>query len=265
VSEPLVQRADHGAVAVLTLSRPGKRNALSRALMAQLRDHLDWLALDPHIRAIVLTGEGTVFCAGVDLKEAAEEWGSSEAEQHAVTTLLEFADLIQRVHTMPKPTIAAVNGDALSGGAGLMTACDIAVAAETARIGYSEVLRGLVPAVVMHDLTRIVGSRRARQLLLSGEFISSALACQWGLVNQVTAAERWLPDAIRVGEGFLKSAPLAIAAIKRLLDEDECRLADFRGAAAVSAAVRISEEAQEGIKAFLEKRTPRWAASTQSL
>ena len=137
-------------------------------------------------------GAGTAFCAGMDLKEAAAIDAAADAEEQTIATLQEFADLLQRLHTLPKPTIAAVNGDALAGGAGLMAACDLAVAAENARIGYPEVQRGLVAAIVMHDLTRQVGDRRARQLLLSGELISSKIAHEWGLVNAVTT-ERPLP------------------------------------------------------------------------
>ena len=125
MSATLVNREDRGPVAVLTLNRPEQRNALSRALMAQLRDAVDELSVDEKIRAVVLTGAGTAFCAGMDLKEAAAIDASPEAEQQTIATLQEFADLIQRLHTLPKPTIAAVNGDALAGGAGLMAACDL--------------------------------------------------------------------------------------------------------------------------------------------
>ena len=108
--------------------------------------------------------------------------------------------MLQYLHTLPKPTIAAVNGDALAGGAGLMAACDLAVAAATARIGYPEVKRGLVPSIVMHDLSRQVGDRRARQLLLSGEPISAEVAVAWGMVNLVTPAESCLAEAIRLAQ-----------------------------------------------------------------
>jgi methylglutaconyl-CoA hydratase len=258
MSEDLVLRHDDGPVAVLTLNRPDKRNALSRGLIAELDRLIDRVGHDPSIRALVITGAGGVFCAGMDLKEAAEERGGAEAEQHAVVTLQEYADLIQRVHTLPKPTIAALSGDALAGGAGLMAACDFAVASEQARIGYPEVLRGMVPAVVMFDLTRLIGDRRARQLMLSGDMISATTAFNWGLLNQVTTPEKCLVEAIRIARGLSTSAPLAVAAIKRLLDETEGRPKTLRGAAAVSAAIRVSDEAQEGILSFLEKRAPRW-------
>jgi methylglutaconyl-CoA hydratase len=258
MNENLVRRHDDGPVAVLTLNRPDKRNALSRALIAELDRLVERAGHDPNIRALVLTGAGTVFCAGMDLQEATEERGGAEAEQHAVVTLQEYADLIQRVHTLPKPTIAALNGDALAGGAGLMAACDFAIASEQARIGYPEVLRGMVPAVVMFDLTRLIGDRRARQLLLSGGPISATMAFNWGLLNQVTTPDKCLGEAIRIAQGLTASGPLAVAAIKRLLDETEGRPKSLRGAAAVSAAIRVSDEAQEGILSFLEKRPPRW-------
>ena len=171
--------------------------------MRELEDQLDRAGHDPKVRAVVLTGAGTVFCSGMDLKEAARERDGAEAEQDAVATLQEYADLVQKLHTLPKPTIAAINGDALAGGAGLMTACDFAVASEAARIGYPEVLRGLVPAIVMYDLTRLIGDRRARQLLLTGELIMSTQAYDWGLVNQVTTPDRCLPEAIRVGKDMM--------------------------------------------------------------
>ena len=139
-----------------------------------------------------------------------------------------------------------------------MTACDLAVASGTARIGYPEVIRGLVPAVVMYDLTRLIGDRRARQLLLTGQIIMSMEAQRWGLVNCVTEPELCLSESIRMGKDMFRSAPQAVAVIKRLLDETQGRPKSLRGAAVVSAAIRVSEEAQEGIRAFLEKRPPRW-------
>ncbi|MGC8643332.1 MAG: enoyl-CoA hydratase/isomerase family protein [Isosphaeraceae bacterium] len=281
MSDLLVARVDDGPVAVLTLNRPEKRNAISRKLMAELERQLEQASRDPKVRSVVLTGAGKVFCAGMDLREAARERESAEpsqccgpcplplreaareresaeAEQHAVDTLQEMADLVQKLHTLPKPTIAALNGDALAGGAGLMAACDFAIASSKARIGYPEVLRGLVPAVVMYDLTRLLGDRRARQLLLTGSLIRASVALEWGLLNQVTEPEQCLAEAIRRGKDMVRAGPQAIASIKRLLDETEGRPKSLRGVAAVSAAIRVSEEAQEGIQAFLDKRPPAW-------
>jgi methylglutaconyl-CoA hydratase len=249
-----------GPVAVLSLARPEKRNALSRNLMACLRDELDRIAKTPAIRSVVLTGEGSVFCSGMDLKEAAAAGESAEAEQAGVIAMREFADLIRRLHTLPQPVIAALNGDALAGGAGLMAACDVAVAVPSARIGYPEVLRGLAPVVVMHDLTNLVGIRRARYLLLSGEPITADEALDWGLLNAVTPVDGCLAAALEMGRMFARGAPGAQATVKKLLLESDGKPADFRGAAAISAAMRGSEEAQEGMRAFLEKRPPRWVS-----
>ncbi len=261
MSAILVIREDRGPVTILTMNRPDRRNALSRALLAQLRDAVERLSVDEKVRSVVLTGAGTAFCAGMDLKEAAAVDAAPDSEEQTIAVLQEFAGLLQRLHTLPKPTIAAVNGDAIAGGAGLMAACDVVVAAEKARIGYPEVRRGLVAATVMHDLTRQVGDRRARQLLLSGDLISSKLAHAWGLVNTVTTDDRYLEEAIRVAEHLAESGPLAVATTKQLLDEAAGRPGDLRGAAAISAATRLSDEAKEGIRAFIEKRPPAWAWS----
>ena len=142
----------------------------------------------------------------------------------------------------------------------MMSACDMAVAAEAARIGYPEVRRGLVAAIVMHDLIRQIGDRRARQLLLTGDLISGELAVDWGLVNTVTTADECLTEAIRMAAGLVQCGPSALATTKRLLDETEGRPPNLRGAAAISAVIRGSEEAREGIAAFVEKRAPRWTA-----
>jgi len=258
MSSILVTRQDSGPVAVITLNRPEQRNALSRALVSRLRDALDAAAVDTSIRAVVLTGAGACFCAGMDLKEAMELETLPEAELETIAVLQEFADTVQTLHAVPKPTVAAVNGDALAGGAGLMGACDLAVAAETARVGYPEVRRGLVPAIVVHDLCRQVGDRRTRQLLLTGELIPSQAARDWGLVNVVTPGNV-LDEAITIARRFAECGPLALATTKLLIDEATSRPRDLRGAAAVSAATRVAAEAREGMRAFLEKRPPAWS------
>jgi methylglutaconyl-CoA hydratase len=258
-TQPLL-REDRGPVAILTLNRPDRRNALSHDLLAQLRDVLDEVGVDTSVRAVVVTGAGAAFCSGMDLREAVEMDATPDGEHAMVAVLKEFADLLHCLHTLPKPSIAAVNGDALAGGAGLMAACDMAVAAEAARIGYPEVRRGLVAAIVMHDLIRQIGDRRARQLLLTGDLISGELAVDWGLVNWVTTADECLAEAIRMAAALAQCGPTALATTKRLLDETEGRPPNLRGAAAISAVIRGSEEAREGIAAFVEKRAPRWAA-----
>ena len=265
MSAPLVRRDDQGPIVVMTLDRPDRRNALSRAMIAALSDGLDQVAAESGPRVVVLAGAGPVFCAGMDLKEATDPGASAEAEQQAVDDTRAIAHLIDQVHRFPRPTIAAVHGDALAGGAGLALACDLVVMADSARLGYPEVRRGLVAAVVMHDLVRQVGDRRARELLLTGAPIDAATAERWGLVNRVVPADRCRDAALELARTLLGSAPRALATTKRLLDEATGRPGDLRGAAAVSAAVRVGDEASEGMLAFLEKREPRWGVTPGNL
>jgi methylglutaconyl-CoA hydratase len=262
MSVELVVREDQGPVVVLVLNQPKRRNPLSRALIAQLGDHLTAVAAEPAVRSVVITGAGTNFCAGMDLKEAELSARDAEAEKMAIADLRSVADLIDQIHELVKPTVAALNGDALAGGAGIALACDFVIAAESAKIGYPEVKRGLVAAMVMHDLVRQVGERRARSLLLTGEPIGAIEAERWGLVNHVVPLAECRAKALEVARSLLACGPLALAATKRLVDEATARPSDLRGAAAVTAAVRVSDEALEGMRAFLEKRPPRWSIGT---
>jgi methylglutaconyl-CoA hydratase len=256
-----VRREHRDHVAIITIDRPERRNALSEAVIIGLGDALDLARYDPAIRAVVITGEAPAFCAGMDMKEANRHGGLAlaESERAAVADAQAMADLFMQIHGLPKPVIAAINGDALAGGAGLAMACDLAIAAESARIGYPEVKRGLVAAIVMHDLIRLVGDRRARQLLLTGEPISAAEAERWGMVNQVVPIAECLDVAVALARSLAEVGPIAVATTKKQIDEASRRPRDLRGSAAVSAAVRVSDEATEGIAAFLERRKPRWA------
>lgn len=258
MSKPLVRLENRGAIALLTLDRPEKRNALSTPLVAELADRLEKVATDPTIRVVVLTGDGPTFCAGMDLGQATAEVGTPEGERRAVDESNALADLVRRLHTLPQPTVAALNGDALAGGAGLAMTCDLVVMADHARIGYPEALRGLVASIVMSDLVRLVGERRSRQLLLTGQPIDAATALAWGLVNRVAPASSCLDSALELAGQMLSCGPKALATVKKLLDETSLRDGDLRGPAAVTASVRASEEAVEGMRAFLERRQPRW-------
>ncbi len=260
MSVPSVLREDHGPIAILTLNRPERRNALSLHLISELSDLLTRLAAEPGVRAVISTGAGPTFCSGMDLKESVAPDPDAEDEKKAVAHARALADLIWQVHAMPKPTIAALNGDAIAGGAGLAAASDFVIAAEGARLGYPEVRRGMVAAIVMHDLIRQVGDRRARDLLLSGRLIHGVEAERWGLVNRVVPAESLRGEALTLGRSLVESGPRAIETTKRLLDEASGRPTDPRGSAAITAAVRVSDEAREGIHAFFEKRPPHWAS-----
>lgn len=260
--QSVVLRETIGPVAVLTLNRPDRRNALSRRLMEELGDAITPLALDHTVRVIVLTGAGSCFCAGMDLREAVEAGESGSPEVLAVADTKEIANLINQVHHFPKPTIAELNGPALGGGAGLALACDFVVMSDRAKIGFPEVLRGLVPSIVMHDVVCQLGDKRARQLLLTGQILDAEEAVRWGLANTAAGPGQSRAEVLALGNRLLAAAPLALETTKRLIDEANRRPGNLAGAAAISAAARVGDEAAEGMRAFTEKRRPRWDLSS---
>src|SRR5262245_15425120 len=171
MSDPLVlyDRDPARGAAVLTVNRPDKRNALSRALIDALADAFGRAADDPAVRSVILTAAGNVFCAGMDLAELQESLARGTESTPVWDDALRLAKLYDLIYTLPKPTVAAVNGSAVAGGAGLVSVCDLAVSVPSAKFGYPEVRRGLVAAMVMPHLLRHVGERTARYLLLTGE------------------------------------------------------------------------------------------------
>ncbi len=187
MNSELVHYEMHGPAAVLTMNRPERRNALNRALIEALSASFGRARDDSAVRCVVLTGAGPVFCAGLDLGELQEAL-QVKAESPVWENALVLARLYDLIYTLPKPTIAAVNGPALAGGAGLVTVCDLAVATLEARFGYPEVRRGLVAAMVMPHLLRHVGERMARYLLLTGEMIDAETAEEAGLITQAVPA-----------------------------------------------------------------------------
>jgi methylglutaconyl-CoA hydratase len=259
--QSVVLRETLGPIVILTLNRPDRRNALSRRLMEELGDAIAPLAMDPTVRVVVLTGAGSCFCAGMDLREAVGAIASGSNEEIAVADTKEIAHLINQVHHFPKPTIAELNGPALGGGAGLALACDFVVMSDRARIGFPEVLRGLVPSIVIHDLVRQLGDKRARQLVLTGQILDAEEAARWGLANSVAGPGRSREEVLALGNRLLAAAPRALATTKRLIDEANRRPGDLAGAAAISAAARVGDEAAEGMRAFTEKRRPKWDLS----
>lgn len=254
MNQGLVLRESLAAGVVgLTLNRPEKRNALSVPLLETFCALLEETSGDETARVVVLRGAGPVFCAGLDLKEA-----SDPSSSHRSADLI--ARMLRRVHELPQVTIAAVHGSAVAGGAGLLSACDIAIAAEGTRIGYPEVHRGLVAGLVMTFLRRQLGERAARELLLLGELIDAETARRMGLVNRVVPEPRRMEEAMAAAKTALLGAPGAIRASKRLLDAlwHSSLEEDFEKARAAHLEARKSDEAAEGMRAFLEKRPPRW-------
>jgi len=254
----MVTVSDQQSVRLLTLNDPQRRNPLSPALVQGLLAALDTAAQDPAIRAVVLTGAGPAFSAGADLEFLKQVTAAGAEANYAHS--LELMRLFHRIYTFPKPTIAAINGPAVAGGAGLATACDLVVMSEQAQIGYTEVKIGFVAALVGVILVRAVGEKHARELLLTGKLISALEAYRMGLVNRVVPAEQVLEEALALAQEVAANAPTSLALTKELLNalpgmglEDGFRLASI-----ANAWVRETGDLAEGIAAFFEKRPPRF-------
>jgi methylglutaconyl-CoA hydratase len=259
MADDLVRYDARPPAVVLTMNRPDKRNAFSRALIAALADAFRRAKADPAARCVVLTGAGPAFCAGMDLTELSSTLGApgeSEAVWEDARTL---GVLFEQIYALPKPVIAAVNGPAVAGGAGLVTVCDLAVAGPAAKFGYPEVRRGLVAALVMPHLLRHVGERCARYLLLTGELIGPDEAARVGLVNAVAPAEHLLETAVGWANSLAEGGPEALATTKRLLGQFSRQAFSVEQLAGASAEPRLGAECREGLRAFFEKRPAPWA------
>ncbi len=262
MSDALVQYHLEAPAVVLTMNRPDKRNALSRELIAALIDAFRRAGADPAARCVILTGAGTVFCAGMDLIELAESFNLPQTPATETTIwneALRLGNLFDVIYTLPKPTIAAVNGAAAAGGAGLVTVCDLALAVPHARIGYPEVRRGLVAAMVMPHLLRHVGERAARHLLLTGELMDAAEAFRVGLVNAIVHPDQLLPQAHRWCRSLAEGGPMALASTKALLERFSRQALSLEETAQASAAPRLTEECKQGLRAFFAKQPTPWA------
>lgn len=255
-SELIVGR--HGAVLHLTINRPEKRNALALALLDEIGATLTSHASDPGILCAVITGAGDkCFAAGGDLQEL--DAIRSAADTRAMSRRGRAA--LDQVRAFPVPVIATLNGPALGGGAELALACDLRIAAEHASFGLPEVTRGIVPgAGGTQRLPRLVGPERALDLILTGRRIDAAEALRIGLVSRVVPPAELLAQARALAGAIADNAPLAVraarAAVWRGLDlalEEGLRLEQL-----LAEPVRQSEDAQEGPRAFLEKRKPEW-------
>src|SRR5207245_7665751 len=193
-----------GAVATITLNRPDKRNAISATMMAELQTALDDIEKS-HARVAILTGAGTAFCSGMDLEMLAAIAGQSPAENQEDSRRM--AKMFRRIWSFPRPMIAAVNGAAYAGGCGIATLCDFARAVPEAKFGYTEVKIGFLPAIVSVFLTRQIGEKRSRDLLLTGRIIEAAEAKEFGLVSEVVPAERLLERAHELADTLIAASP----------------------------------------------------------
>ncbi len=257
MTEQLVLYEPRPPAMILTLNRPDKRNALSRALIQSLQEAFLRGKDDAKARCIILTGAGPAFCAGMDLSELAETL-QQPSESAVWEDALRLARLYDLIYTLAKPTIAAVNGAAVAGGAGLVTVCDLALAAPGAVFGYTEVRRGLVAAMVMPHLLRHVGERSARQLLLTGNLIDANEACRIGLINRIAPPEQLLDQAMQLAESLADGGPNALVMTKSLLQRFSRQAMSLEETAKASAAPRLSDECQQGLRAFFAKEPNPW-------
>ncbi|HEY0504540.1 MAG TPA: enoyl-CoA hydratase/isomerase family protein [Lysobacter sp.] len=258
MSNPLLNLRE-GPVARLRLNRPDVHNAFDAVLIAALTGALEAVARDDSVRVVVLEGEGASFSAGADLHWMRGMAAASEAENR--TDSLALARLMRTLDELPRPTIARVQGAAFGGGVGLVACCDIAIASDQARFGLTESRLGLLPAVISPYVIDAIGPRQARRWFATAELFDAATALQVGLLHQVVPAAELDGAVQRQVDLLLKAGPHAAAQAKSLVrrvahERDRDRL-DADNAALI-ARLRVSDEGQEGIGAFLDKRKPRW-------
>lgn len=254
-AQPVLLRTIEDGIATLTLNRPRQYNALCGALLEALARELDAIATDRSVRVVLVTGAGSAFCAGHDLREMRS---LDEAATHALFAAC--SSVMQKLVALPQPVIAAVNGLATAAGCQLVAQCDLAVACEQARFAVSGVNLGLFCSTPAVALTRNVSRKRAAEMLFTGDFIDAATALDWGLVNRVAPPGALMESAHELAR-TLKAKPRQTLALGKALFYRQ--LADDLAAAYADATRTIAcnmgmDDAREGVDAFLEKRAPRW-------
>ena len=274
IADPLVENIDSDAlsdlvvieatpegIATVTINRPEKKNAFNAEVIAALHEAFETLKDADGVRLVFLTGAGGAFSAGADLEwmRSAADWSESDNRDDAMG----LATMLSALHRLPQLTVALIDGPAFGGGAGLAAACDLAVATERSTFAFSEVKLGLTPATISPYVIQAIGPRNAKVLFATGRVFSATDALKWGLVQEVVADPTAFP-VIRetLGAAMMACAPGAVADAKRLVDDVEGRVIDhvlIEETARRIAARRVSEEGQEGVRAFLDKRKPGWA------
>jgi methylglutaconyl-CoA hydratase len=251
--------ADHAAVRTITLNRPEVRNAFNDEVIAELKAAFEQAAQADPVRCVVLAAEGPAFCAGADLN-----WMRRMADYTREDNLADagqLAAMLQAIYTCPKPTMARVQGDVYAGGMGLVAACDMAVAVESAQFCLSEVKLGLIPATIGPYVIRAMGARAAHRYFLTAERFGAAEAQRIGLVHEVVSADGLDAQVAEWTQALVNASPHAVRACKRLVQdvaEREINDALVRQTVEAIADIRASDEGREGVQAFLQKRKPNW-------
>jgi enoyl-CoA hydratase len=216
MSEPVLHIEKTDGVATLTLNRPRAMNALSRELRGALVEAFGWVAADPAVDVVILTGAGRAFCAGLDLKELGDAGLGAGAAESAVTG----GDVIDAMAACPQPIIGAINGFAITGGFEIALACDVLVASTEARFADTHARVGILPGwALSQKLSRMIGIARAKELSLTGNYLSAAQAEAWGLVNRVVAPAELLPACRALAADMRSCDPATMRAYKRLIDD----------------------------------------------
>jgi enoyl-CoA hydratase/carnithine racemase len=261
LEEPVLLRDNTGPVAVLTLNRPAARNSLSEGLIAELHAALDQLRDDASVRAVVIAASGSAFSAGHDMKElTARRADPDRGRAYFAKTMNACSAMMQAIVQLPKPVIAAVQGTATAAGCQLVASCDLAVASEAASFATPGVDIGLFCSTPMVALSRNVPRKHAMEMLLTGEPVSAVAARDMGLINRVVAAGTERDAAIALAQQIAgKSAYTVKIGKAAFYRQAEMSLADaYRYAAEVMTDNMMARDAEEGIGAFIDKRTPTW-------
>ncbi len=244
------------SIAIVTLNRPQRRNALSLALMRELTECLGRIGDDASVRAVILAAAGKVYCSGHDLSEMT---GRSVNDYRRIFDAC--TELMTKIQSIPQPVIAEVQGIATAAGCQLVASCDLAVASEEAAFATPGVRIGLFCTTPMVALTRAIGRKRAMEMLLTGEMIDAHTAAEWGLVNRVVPAAELRSETRKLADKIAASSSLTVALGKQAfyvqVDLDQAKA--YAYAKEVMTMNSLTADAQEGIAAFLEKRAPCWA------
>ncbi|QDH77822.1 enoyl-CoA hydratase/isomerase family protein [Echinicola soli] len=257
--EEQVKFEQKGRVGYVILARPEKRNALNAAMVSGLQQALDKCETADEVKVTIIKAEGKVFCSGADLEDIKRMQDNTFEENLEDSERLK--ELFYRIYTFPKVVIAQVQGHALAGGCGLISVCDFAYAVPQAKMGYTEVRIGFVPAMVLVFLLRKLGEGKAKELLLTGELVEAADARETGLVNDVFEADELEENVYQVAQGLIeRNSGEAMAMTKKMITEvqDMSMEEALDYAARMNAKARETEDCKQGIKAFLEKKKIDW-------
>lgn len=258
ITQPIITSTSEG-ITTITLNRPEKRNALNGQLIHELLQALRVAAVDQHTHILIIQGNGEHFCAGADILWLQEMVAAANERNYKDAYML--ADLLYQLYLFPKPTIVLAQGATMGGGLGLLATCDIAIAAKNASFGFSEVKIGLAPSTISPYIIAAIGERATHYYFLTGERFGTEEAHRISLIHQITEPEALTSVGLSVAKTLLQNSPNAMIAVKQLIRrvaKEKITENLAQKTAEHLANLSTSPEAQEGLRAFLEKREPAW-------